>query len=249
MAGVTVLLYHRVGGGSRLEIDLPAGLFEEQIAMVAEETRPLALDDALIALAGPSQPEGPPQVVVTFDDGTADFADVALTILQSYRVPATVYVATDHVESGRSFSANGAPLSWAALDAAMATGLVTVGSHTHTHALLDRLPAPLVDDELDRSIGLIADRLGVPPAHFAYPKGLSGSLWAEAAVRCRFRSASLAGTRANPYGRTDPFRLFRSPVQVSDGMRWFGRKLRGGMSLEDDLRALLNRRRYTGITT
>jgi peptidoglycan/xylan/chitin deacetylase (PgdA/CDA1 family) len=129
------------------------------------------------------------------------------------------------------------------------TGLVAVGSHTHSHALLDRLPAGQVEDELDRSVKLIEDNLGVTPRHFAYPKALLGSPAAQAAVRSRFRSAAVAGTRANPYGRTDPYRLRRSPIQVADGMRWFRHKARGGMALEDDVRRLANRRRYQGAVT
>ena len=55
-------------------------------------------------------------------------------------------------------------------------------------------------------------------------------------MRERFRSAALAGTRVNPFGKTDPYRLARSPIQVSDGMQFFERKLAGGMAFEDSLR-------------
>jgi hypothetical protein len=76
-----------------------------------------------------------------------------------------------------------------------------------------------------------------------------GSPAADAAVRARFDSAAVAGTHVNPYGTTDPYRLARSPVQVSDGMRWFRRKVAGGMRFEDDVRRLVNRRRYATSTT
>jgi hypothetical protein len=114
--------------------------------------------------------------------------------------------------------------------------------------LLDRLPPDEVDDELDRSIGLIGDHLGSAPAHFAYPKAIPGSVAADRAVRARFRSAALAGTRVNKFGATDLYRLARSPVQVSDGMHWFRRKARGGLELEDRIRGLVNRRRYRHAT-
>jgi hypothetical protein len=68
-------------------------------------------------------------------------------------------------------------------------------------------------------------------------------------VRARFRSAALAGTRANVVGRADHHRLARSPIQVSDRGRWFGHKLRGGLGLEDDIRRVLNRRRYEAATS
>ena len=225
--GLVVLCYHRVGRRTTSRVDLPSGLFEEQMARLVAGPGVVDLDGALTALAGPP-PAGPGEVVITFDDGTADFVEEALPILVRHRVPATLYVATDFVERGRPFPGCGTALSWSALADAVSTGLVTVGSHTNTHALMDRLPAAAVDGELDRSISLIGERLGVEARHFAYPKALAPTPAADRAVRARFASAALAGTRANPYGGTDPYRLARSPVQVDDGMAFFDRKVSEG---------------------
>ena len=148
-----------------------------------------------------------------------------LPVLQRHRLPATLYVATDFVDRHVDFPNAGTPLDWPALVDVAASGLVTVGSHTHTHALLDRLPAAAVDAELDRADGLLAEHLGTRPRHFAYPKAVAGSSPADAAVRRRYRSAALAGTRPNAYGATDPHRLARSPIQTSDGMRYFDAKV------------------------
>jgi peptidoglycan/xylan/chitin deacetylase (PgdA/CDA1 family) len=126
---------------------------------------------------------------------------------------------------------------------------VEVGSHTHSHRLLDRIPASDAEEELDRSIDLIGAKLGEPPRHFAYPKAVLGSEVAQRDVRARFRSAALAGTRPNTPGATDPFRLARSPIQVSDGMRWFERKVLGGMWMEDSLRRLSHSWRYARART
>jgi peptidoglycan/xylan/chitin deacetylase (PgdA/CDA1 family) len=246
--GVVILIYHRVGGRSGLEVDLPADLFEAQVRALASSGRVATLDAALDALDRADAPAVDP-IVVTFDDGTADFADVAMPILERHGVPATLYVATDFVERGVEFPASGVPVSWPALADAMATGLVTIGSHTHSHALLDRLDPGAVGSELDRSIDLIGARLGVRAEHFAYPKALLGSTQAQAEVRARFRSAAVAGTRPNRYGRTDRWKLARTPLQVADGLRWFERKAAGGMALEDTLRRGLNRVRYRGAGT
>jgi peptidoglycan/xylan/chitin deacetylase (PgdA/CDA1 family) len=245
-AGVVILLYHRVGGGSRAAVDLPAALFEDQMAELAGTARVVDLDGALRAVRGETSE---PCVAVTFDDGTRDFVEVALPILVRHRIPATCYVATAFVDEQRLFAADAPPASWSGLRDACSTGLVAVGSHTHRHRLLDRAPEAEVVDELDRSIAAIGDNLGAPPLDFAYPKALLGSEAAQAAVRDRFRSAALAGTRANVPGRTDPYRLARSPIQVADGHGWFRRKAAGGMALEDTLRDVLNRRRYARATT
>ena len=82
-----------------------------------------------------------------------------------------------------------------------------------------------------------------------HPHNDSDVAVANAAVRARFDSAAIAGTQVNPYGATDPYRLARSPIQVSDGMRWFRRKVTGGMRFEDDIRRLVNRKRYVDATT
>jgi len=249
IAGVVVLLYHRVGGGSSLEIDLDAARFDDQIAAVAASGRAVSLGQALEQLAAASPPGPASSVVVTFDDGTADFVEVALPILARHRIPATLYLATDFVEGRHPFPARARPVSWSSLRDACATGLVDVGSHTHTHRLLDRISPAEAADELDRSVGLIGERLGQVARDFAYPKAVPGTPDVARLVRERFRSAALAGTHVNPWGETDLYRLARSPIQVSDGMRFFQHKLQGGMALEDSFRRAINRVRYAKAHT
>ncbi|MEM9036995.1 MAG: polysaccharide deacetylase family protein [Actinomycetota bacterium] len=242
---MTVLIYHRVGGGSASEIDLSPERFDEQLAWLNEHHRVLSLDDAVAELLDPpSDPE--PAVVITFDDGTADFVEHAVPVLERHRTPATLYVGTGYVEDGRTWPGDAPAVSWTALADSLSTGVVDIGSHTHDHLLLDRATPADIVDQLDRSIDLIGERLGVRARHFAYPKAVAGNEAADASVRDRFDSAALAGTRSNAWGSTDVHRLARSPIQVSDGMRWFRRKAVGGMRFEDDLRRGLNRLRYRG---
>jgi peptidoglycan/xylan/chitin deacetylase (PgdA/CDA1 family) len=258
---VVVLIYHRVGGGSGTEVDLSPQVFDEQMAWLAASGRMVSLDDAVDLLdpAGARSDAGDvpggvgsgdvvdDPVVVTFDDGTADLADNATPILERHGVTATVYLATEFVDRGMAFPDDGRPLSWSAVRDMAATGLVTFGSHTHRHRLLDRLPPAEAADELDRSRQLIEDHLGAPARHFAYPKAVAGSAAVEPLVRQRYRSAALGGNRPNPVGRTDVYRLARTAVQVSDGRGYFVRKARGGMALEDSIRRAVNRVRYRTV--
>lgn len=251
-AGVVVLIYHRVGARAAVEIDLPEVDFDRQMAFLAESGRAVSLDTAVDLLAGDAAeaggrpvedlPDRP--VVVTFDDGTLDLAEVALPVLVRHGVPATVYLATRFVEEGLEWPASGAPLTWSAAREMCGSGLVTFGSHTHSHLLLDRLPAAEAAEELDRSRGLIEERLQVEARHFAYPKAVAPSSAVEGLVRERFRSAALGGNRPNVVGATDVHRLTRSAVQVSDGWRFFQRKADGGMVFEDRARRALNSLRY-----
>lgn len=240
--GITLLIYHRIGGGTDSDIDLPVDEFRRQLAHLAEHTDVLDLDTAVAELtARPDTTSGDraphrPQVVITFDDGTADFTDHAVPALVEARLPATLYVATHFVDTGDDFPWQAPPTSWAALADACTTGLVTVGSHTHGHHLLDRLDPADAAADLDRSIDLVTCHLGAAPVHFAYPRAVPASPATEVAVRRRFRTAALAANRVNRPGHTDLHRLWRTPIQRSDDHRCFAAKAAGGMRLEGALR-------------
>jgi peptidoglycan/xylan/chitin deacetylase (PgdA/CDA1 family) len=63
------------------------------------------------------------------------------------------------------------PLSWDKLAAMQRSGLITVGSHTRTHALLPNEGPSRVRDEIAGSREVLEQRLGAPVRHFAYPAG------------------------------------------------------------------------------
>ena len=244
-----VLAYHRVGGLTPSPVDLSTSMFGRQMAHLRASEHVITLDQ-LVAAHQAKQSTTVSSTVLTFDDGTADFVDIALPILVRYSLPATLYLATDFVDSGRLYPANGRPVSWNALRDAMSTGLVTIGAHTHTHRLLDRCTESEAAYELQMSASRIEDELGVAARHFAYPKAVAprgGS--AEALVRSWYDSAAIAGTRPNSRDATDLWRLRRSPIQNADGWEGFRRKVTGGMRSEDDLRRVINLVRYRGVTS
>lgn len=248
-AGVVILIYHRVGAGTSSRVDLPAAVFRDQMAELAESGRALSLADALEVLDGrrPSPHRNP--VVVTFDDGTGDFVDHACPILAEHAIAATLYAATGWIDRNEPFWGDDTrPLSWTGLAEAVGTGLVSIGSHSHDHLLFDRISPAEADEQLGRSVGLIHENLGVDAVDFAYPKALAPSVENREVVARRFRSASVAGTRPNRVGAHDPYALWRTPVQTADTGPWFTRKLDGGLGFEDRLRGTLNRVRYRGST-
>jgi peptidoglycan/xylan/chitin deacetylase (PgdA/CDA1 family) len=221
---LVVLLYHRVVDGST-EIELPAATFEEHLRYLSAGDRVVGLDAALSDGQGGG-------VAVTFDDGTPDFVDTVVPMLVRYRVPATLYLATGLV--------NGHGLTWDGLRDAVGTGLVTVGSHTHTHADLRGLGEAACDEEMRRSKELIEDRLGRPCRHFAYPWAV-GSPAADRVARRLFDSAALDAWRTNRRGRLEPYRLGRTPVLRSDGAVLFRAKSRGLLDGEAFLYRLAGR--------
>ena len=74
--------------------------FQQQMETVAVQFDPVSLDDALAFLRGEKVlPRRP--VVVTFDDGYADNAELAAPVLNRLGIPATFYVTVDPVDSSQ----------------------------------------------------------------------------------------------------------------------------------------------------
>ncbi len=212
---VVILLYHRVGE-EEAEIELSPESFERQLRHLAMRERVRSLDDVL--------DQGGGGVVISFDDGTPDFHETVVPMLARYRLPAVLYLATRLAESG-------AGITWGQLREAVATGLVTVGSHTHSHADLSRAEEQEAEREMRSRKDMIEDRLGVPCRHFAYPWAV-GSPAAERVARHHFASAALHAWRTNRAGRTDVHRLGRVPVLRADGRFFFVQKARGRLNGE-----------------
>jgi peptidoglycan/xylan/chitin deacetylase (PgdA/CDA1 family) len=216
---VVVLLYHRVGDGGR-EIDLPVAAFEDQMAYLASRDTTCSLDQALDG-------DGRGGTVVSVDDGFADFHEHVLPALVRHRVPAILYLATGLVADGRRVGLDDPrPLTWAQLQEAVSTGLVSVGSHTHGHASLLHASETTAEDEMRRSKELIEDRLGVACEHFAYPWAVASAAAERAALRL-FRTAALPAWKTNRKGRIDLHRLGRVPVLRGDGTSFFRAKVNG----------------------
>jgi peptidoglycan/xylan/chitin deacetylase (PgdA/CDA1 family) len=221
---LVILLYHRVGSGDR-EIDLTRAAFERQLDWLAEHAPPAPFDEALGGRAG--------GVVVTFDDGSPDFAEHVLPLLAQYRVPATLYLATGMV------TGPGDGLSWPQLEEAVASGYVTMGSHTHDHTDLSHVSSAVAEEEMRRSKDLIESKLGVACRHFAYPWAVSSEA-ADGVARRLFASAAV-GWGTNRAARIDPHRLGRTPVLRSDGSFFFRMKVEGRLDGEALAYRLLRR--------
>jgi len=94
-----ILCYHGISQDDEHEwnpgLFMSPATFERRLEILNEGGyRVLALSEAVDRLARSSLP--PKSVVLTFDDGMANFRTVALPILQKYGYPATVYLRTDY---------------------------------------------------------------------------------------------------------------------------------------------------------
>ena len=235
--GPRVLIYHQVDAGLGREMEVRLTDFRRQLAWLAGNREVIDLGEALVRW---EEPGAERLVVLTFDDGYRDTFTSAFPRLHELDLPFTLYLATESIETGVPLgpSERAEPLSWDQIEVMVDSGLVTIGAHTHRHLDLRQSSIDEVEYELGTSDDLIERRLGVRPAHFAYPWGF-WSPTSDRAVTERYSSAALAGSARAKEG-LEPHLLHRYPVQLSDGFRFFRSRLRGGFRLEEAIRRRLN---------
>lgn len=103
-------------------------------------------------------------VVISFDDGYADFYTDVFPLLKKYHVKATVYIIADYI---------GKPgfLTEAQIKEMLADGLVEIGSHTLDHYYLKRAVLAEQKRQILESKKLLEQKFKVHISTFAYPFG------------------------------------------------------------------------------
>ncbi|HTI14607.1 MAG TPA: polysaccharide deacetylase family protein [Dictyobacter sp.] len=169
-------------------------------------------------------------VVITFDDGFADFFTNALPVLQYYDFSATLYIASGYINgTSRWLSHENETtrpmLTWEQLREISTYG-IECGAHSHRHAQLDILPSELVWDEIVRSKTTIEEQLGQPVQSFAYPYG-----YFTRAVRSLVQQAGFTSACAVQFAMsrvsTDVFALKRLIVKPETSIELFAALLCG----------------------
>lgn len=211
-----ILMYHSVSERAprrfrRFSVT-PRG-FEQQLRHMRERgCTALTIGELMRLRAG--RLENPPArpVVLTFDDGFADFHEHAMPALARYGMRATLYVTTGYV--GRTsawlqgIGAGHLPmLNWGQL-AELAQHGIEIGAHTASHPALDALPRIEAAREIVVSKRTLEDKLGIAVDSFAYPFGYHSPGVRRAVREAGFGSACAVGYRTS---RPDenPFALSR----------------------------------------
>jgi peptidoglycan/xylan/chitin deacetylase (PgdA/CDA1 family) len=226
-----VLMYHEIASraatSSRLAV--PPGAFAAQLAYLHAAGFTTLTASALAVAVGDGTCALPPRpVVLTFDDGFADFHSEALPLLYEYGFTATVFVTTGWIQDAGSRSAGRRPgrmLSWQQILEAAEAG-VEIGAHSDRHPELDQLSAADLRRELHDSKALLEDRLGRPVPGLAYPFGYSNIRVRRAARAAGHEYACAVGNMiAGP--AWDQFAVPRLTIRGSTGPRSFDQIVHG----------------------
>jgi peptidoglycan/xylan/chitin deacetylase (PgdA/CDA1 family)/2-polyprenyl-3-methyl-5-hydroxy-6-metoxy-1,4-benzoquinol methylase len=129
-------------------------------------------------------------IMLTFDDGYADFTDYAWPLLLEYGFRATMFVVTDLVGASNAWDeklGETLPLmDWPTLVNLRRQGL-ELGSHSALHRPLVTLSAAALADDLCRSRASFHEHLGEAVRSIGYPYGLHDTRVRAIAGACGFR--------------------------------------------------------------
>jgi len=144
---------------------------------------------------------------VTFDDGYESVYSNAWPVLKSLGIPATVFLATAYVGQSGPFPFerwskecwnvappdSWRPLNWWQCRRLHASGLIEIGSHSHTHVNFRDQPDAFQTD-FEMSLDLLRREMGIrePPFSFPYGSRELGNVQ-DAFVRVVEESAAVCG--------------------------------------------------------
>lgn len=140
-------------------------------AVRASGRQPLTVSQYVDGLRGTASLP-PAAVLITVDDGFADFAENALPALVERKMPSTLYVTTGALADQRQESVLPPARMLRSTDLrGLESAGVEIGAHSVTHRQLDILPTAAVGQELSLSRTLLSQMLGHDIRSFAYPHG------------------------------------------------------------------------------
>lgn len=166
-------------------------------------------------------------VGITFDDGYQNNLHNALPVLQRHGFTATIYAVSSMIRGTNSWDrglVTEKPLmsqkdwqDW--LSAGM-----DVGSHTRTHADLDKLDEAKALDQIQNSRSELEQMLGCEVRHFCYPYGRYRPEHARMAEQAGYRTATTT-LRGRVHPGDDPMQLRRVLVAQATALPQLALKL------------------------
>ena len=222
---IPILMYHAVAqhpAAGIYRLSVRPEMFAAQLALLQREGFTTLTFSHLAAALERAEDLPPRAIVLTFDDGYADFHREALPLLVEHGAVATVFVTTGWVHDAGE--PTGAPpdrmLSWRQIDEVSAA--IEIGAHSHTHAQLDQLPDAALRRELSLSKALLEDRLGKEVPAVAYPYGYSSVRVRAAVLAAGYRhAAGVANVATRPHD--DLLALPRLTIKRSTSLNTFRR--------------------------
>ena len=255
-AGVGVITYHRVmpqfPGRPSAPLSVTPRKFAAQLAgLLATGYQPISIGELVQRHANGCLPTTP-TFAVAFDDAFECVHRFAFPILQDLGIPATVFVPTAYLNAQSALpfdpwslagDANIPKWSWRAMsnqqtEEMLASGLIEIGSHTHTHRRFDGAdtdadadPAARAEVEsfrtdLARSTEVLASEFGIENPPFSFPFGANGRAMRRA-VRDAGMSCAFTTNCGNVHRQDNQFNWSRLGAEQWDSSITLAAKIDG----------------------
>ena len=167
-----ILAYHGISDDDPDDLTVSPASFRAQMTWLADRgVRVITLGDALDRIA-----RGFPlknNLVLTFDDGYADFLDTVAPVLNQLGFPATLFVVTGKLGRLSDWNRDTRARMTLGLENLRCLSVqgYSIGSHSATHARLTDLLQTDLEDELMASRLFLDHHFGVGRRFLAYPYG------------------------------------------------------------------------------
>ena len=235
---IPILMYHSVGGkeqsgrGGYYQTSVSPENFSRQMAFLHRRGySTCTLGEAIACLEKPAGRTEDKMVVITFDDGFADFYWEAFPILHSFGLTATMFLPTGFISDSPVAFKEQCCMTWSQVRELQKCG-IEFGSHTVTHPQLRTLGRPAIERELEDSKRVIEDKTGCAVDSFAYPYAFPQvDVQFKQLLRECLENAGYSNGVCTMVGRADScsdrFFLERLPVNDLDDELLFDAKLKG----------------------
>ncbi|MCD5390702.1 polysaccharide deacetylase family protein [candidate division NPL-UPA2 bacterium] len=233
MAGIPVLMYHRVSpnrGRKAEKLRVSPEKFGWQMKYLFSRGYRTISASQLLDFCQGERALPKRRIIISFDDGYQDNFLYAFPILKKYEFRAIIFLVTDYIGSDSSWDEKGPEplLNWAEIEEMRQAGM-EFGSHSHAHRLLPSLPEEEIRLEVERSKSVLESKLGESVEFFSYPWGKLSEAVKETVKDCGYRGAFSTLPGKNGVGE-DSFALRRILIRGYDTSFHFLLNLKLGRS-------------------
>ncbi len=229
---ISVLMYHQIGHFKNIKEHrstyCKVSRFRMQMWFLKFfGYRVISLDELLLII---QQGDIPKKriVILTFDDGYADFYRYAYPILRKYNFPAIIYLLSNLVGKRAEWFRKEGRYDPPLLDVSQILALknrgIEFGSHGRSHVKLAQVPLSRAREEIEKSKYELEGMLGFPITHFCYPYGSLNENVKRIVEGAGYRSG-VSCYRGAVYPGCDPYVIPRKAISYGDSLIGFMWKL------------------------
>ena len=222
-SGGAILVYHKLGFPKLMErnkgLHISPRLFDSQLAeLKAAGFTSRNLDSSL---------EQADKVAITFDDGYTSTFLHALEPLAKHGFKAIQFLSSAHIGKRSTWDKCSEPLMDKAQVREWLQAGHSIGSHSVTHASLDKISESEAKEEITASRQFLEDEFGVEIQHFCYPYGHWNQRISAMVAEAGYLTGSTSDLGINT-NSTNPYELKRihayAPLRDLKGLYYFLRR-------------------------